>query len=77
MCGVQNGTLLDPMAGSGTAAIAAARWGMRAILTEREASYIEMIQKRWNDFAARQQLPANDDEAGTKPDADGDLDAAE
>jgi site-specific DNA-methyltransferase (adenine-specific) len=62
MCGVAGGTLLDPMAGSGTAAIAAAQCGMRAILIEREVSYVEMIQQRWMDFVARRQSPANDNE---------------
>ena len=35
MCGIQ-GTLLDPFGGSGTAAIAGMRWGMRAVLIERD-----------------------------------------
>ena len=70
MCGVRGGTLLDPMAGSGTAAIAAARWGMRAILIEREVNYVEMIQQRWADFDAKRQLPANDNDSDRKPDAE-------
>ena len=76
MCGVRGGTLLDPMAGSGTAAIAAARWGMRAILIEREVSYVEMIQQRWTDFEAQPQPPANDDQSVIKP-ADEDPEVAE
>jgi DNA modification methylase len=46
MCGAQGGTLLDPFGGSGTAAIAAMRWGMRSVLIEREITYIDMIKKR-------------------------------
>jgi DNA modification methylase len=76
MCGLQGGTLLDPMAGSGTAAIAAARWGMRAILIERDASYVEMIQRRWEDFVAQQQPPANDNEPKTGPDPNGESDTS-
>jgi DNA modification methylase len=46
MAGVQGGALLDPMCGSGTAAIAAMRWGMRAVVIEREKEYIDLIRKR-------------------------------
>jgi hypothetical protein len=41
---------------------------MRAILIEREVSYVEMIQQRWVDFVARRQPPANDNEPDTKSD---------
>jgi DNA modification methylase len=46
MCGVENGTVLDPMAGSGTSAVAAMRWGMKSILIEREPEYCDLIKKR-------------------------------
>ena len=46
MCGVEGGTVLDPMAGSGTSGVAAVRWGMKAILIEREAAYCDLIKKR-------------------------------
>jgi site-specific DNA-methyltransferase (adenine-specific) len=46
MCGVEGGTVLDPMAGSATTAVAAMRWGMKAILIEREATYCRIIEKR-------------------------------
>lgn len=40
------GTLLDPFAGSGTAAAAALKTGQNAILIEREASYLADIRER-------------------------------
>ena len=46
MCGVEGGMVLDPMAGSGTTAVAAIRWGMKAFLIEREANYCDLIRKR-------------------------------
>jgi site-specific DNA-methyltransferase (adenine-specific) len=46
MCGVEGGTVLDPMAGSGTAAVAANAWGMRTVLIERDAGYCDLIRKR-------------------------------
>jgi DNA modification methylase len=68
MCGVRGGTLLDPMAGSGTAGIAAAQWGMQSILIEREVDYIEMMRKRWDEMAKRRPPPANDDEPPARDD---------
>jgi DNA modification methylase len=38
--------LLDPCAGSGTAAIAGNEYGMRSILIERDARYAELIEHR-------------------------------
>jgi site-specific DNA-methyltransferase (adenine-specific) len=46
MCGVEGGTVLDPMAGSGTAAAAASDWNMKSILIERDARYCEIIRGR-------------------------------
>ena len=46
MCGIRGGTLLDPMCGSATAAIAARRRGMRSVMIEREGDYIDMIKRR-------------------------------
>lgn len=40
------GVVLDPFAGSGTTGIAARAEGMRAILVEREAEFVEIIQRR-------------------------------
>lgn len=71
MCGVRGGTLLDPMAGSGTAGIAAARWGMRSVLIERENDYIEMIMQRWADLATRPQPSSNDNGLDEQPVAEG------
>jgi DNA modification methylase len=38
--------LLDPLAGSGTAAIAAMEFGMRCIMIERDPRYVEIIKRR-------------------------------
>ncbi len=46
MCGLRGGALLDPFGGSGTAAIAGMRWGMRTVLIERDAEYFDMIKQR-------------------------------
>lgn len=46
IAGRQGGVLLDPLAGSGTAAIAAIEFGMRYIMIEREPRYVELIQRR-------------------------------
>lgn len=46
IAGKAGGVLLDPFAGSGTAAIAASRWGMRSILIERETRYLDIIKAR-------------------------------
>jgi DNA modification methylase len=46
IAGRQGGVLLDPLAGSGTAAIAAAETGMRSILIERDPRYVEIIKRR-------------------------------
>jgi hypothetical protein len=40
------GVILDPFAGSGSTGVAAAQLGYRAILIEREAEYIPIIQAR-------------------------------
>lgn len=40
------GLVLDPFAGSGTTGLAARAEGMRAILVEREAEYVEIINRR-------------------------------
>jgi site-specific DNA-methyltransferase (adenine-specific) len=40
------GIVLDPFAGSGTTGLAAHAEGMRAVLVEREAEYVEIIRRR-------------------------------
>jgi site-specific DNA-methyltransferase (adenine-specific) len=46
MCGVEGGVVLDPMAGSGTTAVAAVLRGMKAILIEHDPAYCDLIKKR-------------------------------
>jgi site-specific DNA-methyltransferase (adenine-specific) len=46
MCGVEGGVVLDPMAGSGTTAVAAVLRGMKAILIEHDPAYCDLIRKR-------------------------------
>jgi DNA modification methylase len=46
VAGRPGGLLLDLFAGSGTAAIAASKWGMRSISVEREPAYVQMIRER-------------------------------
>jgi DNA modification methylase len=46
IAGRRGGILLDPCAGSGTAAIAGTEHGMRSILIERDARYAEIIKHR-------------------------------
>jgi modification methylase len=46
IAGRQGGVLLDPLAGSGTAAVAAGLHGMRCIMIERDERYIELIKRR-------------------------------
>jgi DNA modification methylase len=46
IAGRQGAVLLDPLAGSGTAAIAAMDFGMRCILIERDPRYVKVIQRR-------------------------------
>jgi DNA modification methylase len=59
MCGVEGGTVLDPMAGSATSAVAAMRWGMKTILIEREAEYCQLIGKRIATEGGRKAVEAN------------------
>jgi site-specific DNA-methyltransferase (adenine-specific) len=40
------GTLLDPMAGSGTSGVVARKRGFRAILSDRSEEYTQLIEKR-------------------------------
>ena len=46
IAGRQGGILLDPLAGSGTAAIAAMEFGMRCIMIELDDRYVEIIKRR-------------------------------
>jgi DNA modification methylase len=46
IAGRRGGVVLDPCAGSGTAAIAASQHGMRSILIERDERYVELIKRR-------------------------------
>jgi DNA modification methylase len=46
IAGKAGSLVLDPFGGSGTAAIAALRCGMRSILIEREAAYLDIIKAR-------------------------------
>jgi DNA modification methylase len=46
MAGRRGGVLLDPCAGSGTAAVAAGSYGMKTIMIERETRYIDIIKAR-------------------------------
>ena len=46
IAGKPGGVLLDPCAGSGTAAIAARLYGMKAILIERDQGYVDLIRRR-------------------------------
>jgi DNA modification methylase len=48
MAGRRGGIVLDPCAGSGTAAVAADQCGMRSILIERDPGYVEMIRQRFS-----------------------------
>ena len=41
--------MLDPFSGSGTTGVAAIAEGFRPILTEREAEYLEDIERRFAD----------------------------
>jgi DNA modification methylase len=49
IAGRRGGVLLDPCAGSGTAAVAASQCGMRSILVERDPRYVEIIKGRIHD----------------------------
>lgn len=53
------GTVLDPFAGSGTTGAAAEREGLRAVLIEREAEYVEDIKRRFGAGAPSLSLPAS------------------
>lgn len=46
IAGKPGGVVLDPCAGSGTAAIAAKLYGMKAILIERDERYVALIKRR-------------------------------
>jgi DNA modification methylase len=46
VAGKPGGLLLDLFSGSGTAAVAASKWGMRSVSIEREAAYVQMIWER-------------------------------
>jgi len=46
VAGHPGGLLLDLFSGSGTAAVAASKWGMRSVSIEREADYVHMIRER-------------------------------
>ena len=46
VAGKPGGLLLDLFSGSGTAAVAASKWGMRSVSIEREAGYVQMIRDR-------------------------------
>jgi DNA modification methylase len=46
VAGKPGGLLLDLFSGSGTAAVAASKWGMRSSSIEREAAYVQMIRER-------------------------------
>ena len=46
------GVVLDPFAGSGTTGCAAARLGVRSILIEREAEYVEIARRRVSYWSA-------------------------
>jgi DNA modification methylase len=46
IAGRPGGVVLDPCAGSGTAAIAAQLYGMKAILIERDERYVDLIKRR-------------------------------
>lgn len=42
----EDGTILDPFAGTGTTGLAACLEGFKAILIEREAEYVKWIERR-------------------------------
>ncbi len=46
IAGKRGGMMLDPCAGSGTAAVAAQRFGMKALLIEQDQRYAELIRRR-------------------------------
>ncbi len=46
MCGKPGGTMLDLFSGSGTGAVAALRWGMKAVSIERDPGYVANICRR-------------------------------
>ena len=60
ICGRQGGILLDPCAGSGTSAIAAAERGMKAILIENNPDYIALIKRRIAGAAVRHHAASPD-----------------
>ena len=53
VAGVPGGLLLDLFSGSGSATIAAMRWGMESIAIEREPDYCDMIRRRVADEVKR------------------------
>jgi DNA modification methylase len=46
IAGRRGGVMVDPCAGTGTSAVAANSHGMRSILIEHDASYVEIIRRR-------------------------------
>ena len=46
IAGKRGGVMLDPCAGSGTAGVAARKFGMRALLIEQDQRYVELIRRR-------------------------------
>jgi DNA modification methylase len=61
VAGLPGGLLLDPFAGSGTAAVAAGDHGMRSILIEREPKYVEIIRRRVAATGKGRRQALNDD----------------
>jgi len=50
----QNGAILDLFAGSGTIAIVCEKTDRRAFLMDQDATYCDVIIKRWQDFTGQQ-----------------------
>jgi DNA modification methylase len=59
IAGKPGGVLLDPCAGSGTAAIAARLYGMKAILIERDQGYVDLIRRRLQSSTAASRTTAS------------------
>lgn len=70
VAGLPGGVVLDPFAGSGTAAVAARNCGMRSILVERDARYLDIIKQRVGKAGGKRRHAANDEDGAVGAVAD-------